>query len=317
MKKMLKTCVILLFTFISLGYAFEDSEEDFASSENISRMFIAPMGRMLPSGMINLAFGGAFASQGGKEYLGLISIGLGGIAEFEISTSHLITNIFSFSEPVGTTALKFKLYQGKPESKITSVVVALRSNRWSNIQGSEGELMGEASPDRLPGISSIDFDVHLTSVFLASGVKLRPGLTLHYGGVVDEIRTRNINYYYSGEYDRYEVPVETPEDLKENVVTAFIGLEHKVNNNTCSIIEIGAKPKIKFEDELKEITLTELWYVMAGVRFFFNDYSNLDAGIRYRTDYSGLADAEIRAGLNIGVDVLKKLANISKRKKSG
>jgi hypothetical protein len=65
---------------------------------------------------------------------------------------------------------------------------------------------------------------------------------------------------------------------------------------------------------MKEITVKQVWHGVAGVRFFLTPYAAIDAGIRYRDDYSGLADAEIVMGLNLGLNILDE---IRKRRQTG
>ncbi|MDP8237667.1 MAG: hypothetical protein P9X24_01130 [Candidatus Hatepunaea meridiana] len=298
-------CTIILFT-VTDTQAVWIPETD--GADYLSRMFIAPTGRVVPSGVVNVAFGGAFASQGGREYLGLISAGLGDVAEFEISTSQILTNIFNFTEPIGTTTLKFNVYQGKPNSKMPTVMVALRSNRWSEVEGSGDELVGPASDGNSSNIIGVDFETHITSLYLSATSDISSLFTLHGGIVWLDVRTRNTIIRYN---DFRTEP--RPEDLKKGIVSFFGGVEHLMNKNTFSLIEFGARPQIKFNEDMKKITLSQLWHVMAGVRFYFSRLTALDAGVMYRSDYSGLADAEIRAGLNLGLDVAKEVERVRKK----
>ncbi len=294
-------CSLMLITTDSLAkfeFDFEADREDY-----LSHMFIFPTGRIIPTGMVGFAFGGAFATQGGAEYLGMFSVGLGNVAELEVSTTHIVTNIFRSSEWMGTTALRFAVYESKHESQIPTVTLALRSNRWSDFSGSGDELSGPASPGR-SSITDVNFETHLTSLYLTMTSELSGLVTLHGGLVWHDVRTRDI--YYS----RYPDVVPTsnePEDLKEAIVSVFGGIEYKMNQNTFSIFEFGAMPKIDFNHNMQEIQAVQLWQMMAGVRFFLSSLSAVDAGIRYRSDYSGLADAEIRAGLNIGIDIFEQI----------
>ncbi len=289
-------CSLIFFTttdsLAKIDFDFDADREDY-----LSHMFIFPTGRIIPSGMVGFSFGGAFATQGGAEYLGMFSVGLGNVAELEVSTTHIVTNIFRSSEWMGTTALRFAVYESKPGSPIPTVTLALRSNRWSNFRGSGDELSGPASPGR-SSITEVNFEIHLTSLYLSMTSELSELVTLHGGLVWHDIRTRDIEYYCSS---------AEPQDLKEAIVNVFGGIEYKMNQNTFSIFEFCAMPKIEFNQNMQEIQAVQLWQMMAGVRFFLSRVSAVDAGIRYRSDYSGLADAEIRAGLNIGIDIFDQI----------
>ncbi len=78
-------------------------------------------------------------------------------------------------------------------------------------------------------------------------------------------------------------------------------------------MEFGGKPKIKFSNDLKDMQLETSWFAMAGVRYFLGDISSFDAGLRYRSDHASLADTEIRAGLNIGINVQKGFSDTRKK----
>lgn len=279
--------------------AFAFAEEDYTAEDYLSRMFVSPNGQTLPSGVMNFAFGGSFASQGGKEYLGLISIGMGNIAEFEISTAHIITNIISDSEPIGTTSLKFILYSEKKTSPIPPLVLTLRSNSWSRFSADEGDLAGPAEDYPGGNVYNVDFDVHQTSLFLSTTKILYPTYKVHGGFVFHEFRVRDIEFYGSGNVSR------TLKNTKKGVFGVFAGLEHEINETTHSILEFGSKPRIEFDNVLESVGTDNLYYMVAGVRFFLTQMTSLDAAIRYRSDYSGLSDAEIRTGLNIGLDIRK------------
>lgn len=296
-------CSLMLLTTDSLAkfeFDFDADREDY-----LSHMFIFPTGRIIPSGMLGFAFGGAFATQGGAEYLGMFSVGLGNVAELEVSTTHIVTNIFRSSEWMGTTALRFAVYESKPGSQIPTVTLALRSNRWSNFSGSGDELVGVASSPDNSSITEVNFETHLTSLYLSMTSELSELVTLHGGLVWHDVRTRDI--YYSSYQDTVPTSNE-PEDLKEAIVSVFGGIEYKMNQNTFSMFEFGAMPKIDFNQNMQEIQAVQLWQMMAGVRFFLSRVSAVDAGIRYRSDYSGLAEAEIRAGLNVGIDIFEQIS---------
>ncbi|MBM3325508.1 MAG: hypothetical protein FJY65_00785 [Calditrichaeota bacterium] len=132
------------FVAVSAHLCLAEPDPEDAGKDFLSRLYAVPTGRMLPTGAVSLAFGGAFATQGGGEWLGLFSVGLGGIAEFEFSTTHILSNIFSFSEPIGTTALKFRLLDRNSAGRGFDCSMALRSNRWSSV-----DISSDAYPARL------------------------------------------------------------------------------------------------------------------------------------------------------------------------
>ena len=81
-----------------------------------------------------------------------------------------------------------------------------------------------------------------------------------------------------------------------------------MNERTASIFEVGSMPWLHFDEDLEALRIKRLWYGTAGVRFFFTKWTAVDAGIRYRSNRSGLAETEIRSGVNVGIDVPRELA---------
>ncbi len=303
-------CLLMLFAPFSLfaqdNTTAADEPDDNRMGDLMSRMYIAPTGKMLPSGMLNAAFGGSFASEGGQEYLGLISIGLGGIAEFEFSTAHVLTNIFSFTEPISTTMLKFRIYEGEPGAKIPSMVVGLRSNAWSDVgSDSRDEFEGPASPGS--GVSNFDFETHQTDLFIASTWDYLEDWAFHAGFTVHETMVKNLTF------SRNNNSIDNPYEQRKQLLLPFAGIEHQINDRTHSIVEVGGKPKIKFADDLKTLGMETSWYGIAGVRYFVNDITSFDGGLRYRSDYSGLSNVEIRGGLNLGINLQRDLIDMHKR----
>ncbi len=152
-------------------------------------------------------------------------------------------------------------------------------------------------------ITQVQFKTHLTSLYLSMTSELTTSFTAHGGLIWYDIRTKDISYdlgdYYS---DR-----ELLGDMKKSKFSVFGGLEHQINTDTYSLFEFGSTPKIEFDDDMKKMSIKQLWYSMVGVRFFIAKTSAIDAGFRYRSDYSGLADIEIIVGLNIGIDVVKMI----------
>ena len=295
--------LLLAATLISVADAIcEEATPRVPRGDYLSHLFIAPTGRMLPSGMVSVALGGAFASQGGKEYLGLISVGLGGVAEFEFSTAHVVTNVFNSSAPIGTTSLKFLIYDSKAAGWFPDLVLALRSNRWSNVNGGADDLTGPASPGGGSGVSQIDFETHLTSLFLAATSNPSPEIALHYGIGLEEVRIRSLNYSGTN-------ALSAPGNARDNTISFFAGVERTLNENTQSIIEVGGKPQIKFDKSLRSVKVEELWHIMGGVRFFVTRMIALDAGLKYRSDYDGLSEIEIRSGLTVGIDLQKSIVD--------
>ena len=302
--------ICVLFSIFSDTQAYEEAN-NVAGKSSFSRLFAYPTGRMIPSGVLNLSFGGSFATQGGQEFLGLGAVGLGDVAEFEFSTAHIISNIFNFSDHIGATALKFRVHEGEPETYNPTIVVALRSNTWSAVGSSErGELTGPAMGDGQNDLSGVDFETHFTTIYAASTFDIHPAWSTHFSVAYDEIRIRDIRYNYGFNNGNR---ASEPDDITAGIISVSIGIEHAVNSRTHSIIELGSLPEIDFEEDMSGLNVSPLWQGLVGVRFYIRTLTTIDAGIRYRSDYSGLSDVEIRAGLNLGIDIQKEIRKKMRR----
>ena len=300
--KYLKIKIVVL---LLLGFSILDSViAENVDSDYLSRLYTNPTGRIPASGVVNGAFGGAFASQGGREFSGLATAALGGVLEFGFYSSHIITNILDDATPASMIILKFSVFQPKLESRLPHAMVALCSNNWTRIKGSGGDLTGPASINI--SIEGVELNAHLTSLYLSLTSVLSPFYSVHGGVVLHDLRTKDLNYVgATGE----------PGNMKETAVEVFGGVEHKMNETTHSIFEFGSKPKIKFSQDMHKLSVQYIWQIIAGMRFFFVRYTALDVGVRYRDDYSGLADTEIMLGLNLGIDVMEKIRKSRKRDK--
>ncbi len=290
---------IIIAVLLLLGISIPDSAiAEKLDTDNLSRMFLNPTGRIPPSGVVNIAFSGAFASQGGREFNGLATAALGGFLEFGFNSSNIMTNIRDDATPMSMIILKFSVFQPKSASRLPYAMVALSSNNWTGVKTSGGDKAGPALNDEL--LARVEFDAHLSSLYLSLTSLLSSTYSIHAGVILHDLRTRNLHYFGStGE----------PDDVKETVIGVLGGVEHRMNKTTRSVFEFGSKPKIRFSEDMSTLSVQRVWQAMAGMRFFFTKYAALDVGVRYRDDYSGLADAEILLGINVGVDVLREVSS--------
>lgn len=270
-----------------------------------SRMFVGQTGRILPSGVIHFTLGGAFATIGGSDFLGVMAVGLGGIVELEMSTAQVITNIFASSTTIGTSALKFKIVDLNDTYMKPAVALSLRSNQWSSLSGYDSELRGPLASGDFYYISSVDFETHLTALALSSTFEFGDHFRTHLGVIWSEIRLRNMQMQVTQMYP--PPPVRYTETFRKALVGGQGGIEFISNPQTRLMIEAGTLPNLKFSDDMKKISLEPILYGMGGVRFFFSQFSSVDAGLRYRSDYAGLSETEIRANFNLAIDVVNSV----------
>jgi|GEM_PF-1040383 len=313
----MKKIVVILWLLAGLAVftqAHADTIPEFRAA-NQSRLFIAPTGRVLPSGVIMMTVGGGFASVEGGAFLGLVAVGMGGFAEIEMSTAQLLSNIFLSSETIGTTALKFRLYQFDNSMK-PSIGLALRTNAWAQTTRNQSDLTGPALEENggVRMYSDLNLETHLTTLTLSSSADFTPKFSGHIGIVWSEVRVRNVSYW--DYYNNGSSLKQSKEEIQKAMLGGSLGIEYSMNPHSHLIIEGGTLPQLQFDKDIARIDsiplkmeIKPLYYGMAGLRFFFTPTTSVDAAIRYRSDYTGLSDAEIRAGFNFGIDLAGTVKN--------
>lgn len=88
----------------------------------------------------------------------------------------------------------------------------------------------------------------------------------------------------------------------------FVGLRIELNPKTFLMIEAEQIASYEFDETIPFVSEDDInveWMGIAGVRFFFFDWLALDTGVMYRSDYHGIGDAHIQAGLNVSLSLPK------------
>ena len=65
------------------------------------------------------------------------------------------------------------------------------------------------------------------------------------------------------------------------------------------MVEIKTDSKHEYNIDTKEIELSHTYVGIGGVRFFFTKWLSIDTGVLYQTNYNGIADSQIKLGLNL------------------
>jgi hypothetical protein len=270
------------------------AQENF-NAQPLARLFLIPNAKVLPSMQVNLTLGGTYGTMNKGEYLGIAGVGLGNVAELEVSTWRLVSNLFNGTTALGTTSLKVQLLKAMEGTNLPDVNMTFRSNpSWADIEYSGGDLSGDVAQE----VSEIRFQMHLASLFLAFSEKLFKDVTMHAGVSLTDVRTRSGSALYWDQASYTEIP-----NTQKNLVSGFIGFERQVNPKTILMVEASGNPRFNFNTETGKIEIDQVALVIAGVRFYFTERISTDAGVKYRTDYAGIADAEISVGLNFGFNL--------------
>ncbi|MFC1619716.1 hypothetical protein ACFL45_07200 [Candidatus Neomarinimicrobiota bacterium] len=275
------------------------------------RLYTVPVARVLGSMDVRVMGGGDFGVATDKSFLGTVSIGLGDIAEVEFSTVGMVTNISRGAAVFPTSAFKLLLI---PENRwhIPTLAIAFRnSSNWQDVR-SDAKRLAQYADNVKYGISRVGYDTRFTTMY---GVATMRGwsMAIHGGISLTDIRVRDLSVFSSDYIGRYT----DAEEKQKNVIGAFIGFDVESNPQTKLLFEARTVSSYHYNPETSEIEIREAYLAIGGVRFFFNSWLSTDVGIWYQSTFKGIADMQIKIGLNLYIpsgSIAGKLKHLPNRK---
>ncbi len=144
------------------------------------------------------------------------------------------------------------------------------------------------------GLRTADYKSRMTSVYAVIGKMVIPGLTLQAGIDFADLRYKNVYVVFNEGNSTY---IQNKQE-REAVINFFGGLEYHLNNRTILMFELQSYPFLKVSTTDGLIKASRRIVTVVGFRFFISKWLLLDTGVRYQDNYSGLAETEIRIGLN-------------------
>jgi len=260
------------------------------------RLFNIPTARVLGSKDINLTGGGAIGVGTKQSLLGTIGVGLGNIAEVEFSTMGLVNNIANGYPVVTTSAFKLKII---PDNFLglrffPTLAVAIRSSSdWKQVRSDEkviraNDVWYESC------ISNINYATRFTILYGVSSLSLGP-VNLHGGVSLTDIRIKDTIVEYWNDY-LYQYD---PAEIQKNLIGGFAGIEIANNPQTKIMCEIETVSNWEYNSEIEAVEVRQSYLFIGGVRFFFTNWLSVDTGIWYQDNFRGIADSQIKLGLNI------------------
>jgi hypothetical protein len=253
------------------------------------RLFVIPVADVLRSMEVNIGGGTAFGVKKGEKrpILGHVRLGLGDVVEVEVSTLGIINRLSEGTASITTGAFKLKLL---PEGKLYPALAgALRSSLWHT------EIRNE-----------VKFQRRLSTLYFVASKTLGKA-SVHAGVSISDLRIRTRT-----SDDVFITP--THEDAKKNnrdyinknLYGPFLGLRLELNPTTFLMMEVEQIAEFNFDEENSAVSKDNIdarWMGIVGVRFFFFNWLAFDTGVMYRSDYYGIGDAHIEAGLNINISL--------------
>lgn len=241
----------------------------------LPRLFNVPTAEVLSSLDIYFNGGGAFGIEKERNFLGHAGLGLGDIAEVEFATQAVINSLQQGSSSVPTSA--FKMLVLREQDRLPAIAASLRgTTSWHHFQGQD---------------ASVSFETRLTKLYLVA-TKHRGKVMAHFGVGLTDVRVRNPQGWRFREAGR---------EMQRNLIAPFGGLTIQANPKAQVMLEVEGLPSYDFTaGEVHDgSAIKNIWAGVVGVRFYFTNWLAADTGVRYRSDFDGIADANIQANVNM------------------
>jgi len=300
MKRLISNSVfflILLSLLTSISSAQNDSLEtqgqEFVFPHTLSRLFSVPNSYIMNSLDLSLLLGGSFGFTDNNGLLGTAGLGLGGYGDIEIGSESLLGSMFNSKENFTNIGMKIRILSEK--ERFPAFAVGIKANNdWNSSRNDEGFIRTAESGLFDAGLRAANYDSRMTSAYAVIGKSfINSGVNIHAGVNLSDLRYRNVYVVFNDTsfYSREE-------EERETIFNFFGGFEYILNERTLLMFEIQSFPYLKINTSDGTLSSDRRIVTVAGLRFFISKWLLLDSGIRYQDNYNGLAEAEIRLGLN-------------------
>lgn len=263
-----------------------------------ARLFSVPTASVLQELALGITLGNSFGQQEQQSFLGNLALGIGDVAELELNTGGMVGNIVAGTTRMTTWGLKVQV-MGEQES-VPSIALSLRSSHdWDNTK-LNGEFLRTEAPDHFrEGLRWLDYNMRMTTAAVSFSRSVNPFATLHATVGLSDLRYKNLGAQYatnnSRSYDSGE--------RRTSQWQAAGGFALYINPRTKVIGEIQTIPFFDYNMTQNTLHLKRMYVGAAGVRFALSKAFTLDSGVRYQSNFVGLADTQVRVALN-GVFVI-------------
>ena len=278
------------------------SESNALKEHRIDHLFSIPKTDMLRSLDISFMLGGVYGVEEEQSFLGTMGLGIGDVAQLEVSTIGFVGNLLGVSN-IATIGLKGKIYNGN--KFLPSVALSLRSsNDWDYINENESDIMAAAVEQYADGLRGYNYEMRFTTLGIIFSHNLNDRTVLHGGLNYMDTRYRNLwRHYFTT--NNIQFPVPNTSEQSEDLIGLFGGIEQNVNERTYFMAEYQTLPNFKFNLLNGKLEHDRISVVVLGVRFAVLKWLVIDTGARYQSTFNGLADVQIRLSANIIFSLLK------------
>ncbi|MBC7186319.1 MAG: hypothetical protein H5U38_04690 [Calditrichaeota bacterium] len=272
-----------------------------AGASRPARLFALPTSAVLRSFEVSLSAGSSYGVANGGGTVARASFGLGGVAEVEFSSAEVANQMSGQTTRLPTRAFKMGLTPEWLRGRwyVPDVALQLCTSNW-------GELMRRGdyvAPDsrRMDAqgwrLTTAALESRATTLYLVLG-KQGAVAGVHVGLCLADVRTRRGIQWLYNEATYTTTAVEIPE-LQKNILGPAGGLTVAMNPRTHLMVEAGPVPEIRYLVEERAVAVRRVWRAVGGVRFFLGSWLSWDTGVRYQSNFAGIADARIEMSLNM------------------
>ncbi len=281
--------------------------EHFNQASTPTKTFSTPSARVLNSMEVMVNMGSSFGVEQTNGFLGKIAIGLGGIAEIELTRSSFMDNLTGNQKSFPSSVFKMSLVPQQLAEKwyIPNLTLQLHSTPWRSNVDPNTSLKQEVRADYASmNLSRMNMDNRFTTLYGIIGKDFR-FIQFHGGISLTDVRVRNGYQWIFHQDLGYDVYEEIP-DIQKNLINPFGNMSIFANEDTRLLAEIQAIPFIDYNIKTKKVEIKKTWQAIVGVRFFIKKWLSLDTGVKYLSSAKGIADSEVNFGLNFVLPFKKK-----------
>ena len=302
---------VIVFNIISLQVAFGQpngldqrikksilNRMKYASSP--TKNFSTPTGQVLRSMEVMVSLGSSFGIEENSGVLGRLAIGLGGVAEVELTRSSFMNELTGQQGNLPTSIFKMSLVPERFSQYwfIPNICLQLHSTPWQSSVNERSHLTesAKASYDA-SNLARIHMDNRFTTLYGIIGKEFN-FMSLNGGVTLTDVRVRNAWQWIFDQNMGQEVYYHIPE-MQKNLIAPFGNIALAANNDTQLMGEVQAIPLIDYNIISKQVQIKRTWRAIVGVRFFIAQWLSLDTGVKYLSSAKGIADSEVNVGLNL------------------
>jgi len=265
-----------------------------------TKNFSTPTGRVLKSMEVMVSLGSSFGIEENSGVLGRLAIGLGGVAEVELTRSSFMNELTGQQGNLPTSIFKMGLVPERFSHYwfVPNISLQLHSTPWKS-SVDEGSRLTESAKSSYDAsnLSRMNMDNRFTTLYGIIGKEFS-FMSINGGVTLTDVRVRNAWQWIFDQNLGIEVFHHIPETQK-NLIAPFGNLSITANDDTQLMGEVQAIPLIDYNIVSKQVQIKRTWRAIVGVRFFIARWLSLDTGVKYLSSAKGIADSEVNVGVNL------------------